>query len=1020
MAWGLLVVVSALVLLLLHHQHKTSVENLLSHSLTAQKISWDAVQALQRNSVSTYLEQYVYQPQTLALLRAAQSPEAREESRAQLFELLEPGFRHMAARGIGLFHFHLPDGESFLRFHDPDRFGDDLTSVRESIRQVNATLKAVHGFEAGRLVAGYRSVYPIVDEDGVHLGSVEFSLPFPALLQDLEQLVPELVFEVLLERSLVQDMPVEGLAEQYRPWPGSAQFVVASRQGSGNSRFADRLARAVGEDPALRARVEAAAPSGLRLGVDGVDFVMTLQPMVDPGGVVAGLLLSYAQETALTDMDRAFRLNAFLALIAMLLLGVGAHYLIRVASEKFAERERLDLITRSLGQGMYALNGQGVITEVNPRACHLLGFDPEELVGQKAHEMFHIHPSDPGDASLPCPILAATSRGERFTGEQRFRRRDGRDLDVSLTSMPLSEREGSVTLFDDISRRKENERKLHNIAHYDALTGLPNRVLLADRLALAMARARRTKTPLVLAFVDLDGFKAVNDTHGHNVGDSLLIVLSRRMQRCLRETDTVARIGGDEFAVVMNDLADLAAYTRLINRLLVALAIPEKIEGHEVRVSASIGVSLYPQPDDIDADQLLRQADQAMYEAKLAGKNRYRLFDVERDGDLRGRHEYAEQIRGGLERDELLLYFQPKVNMASGELMGAEALIRWQHPDKGLLQPSSFLPLISRHSLEVDLGRWVLRRALAQMTIWQRKGLNLPLSVNVTGEYLQQPGFVTELSGLLRRYPEVPPSHLQLEVVESTALEDVAAVSEVIARCMALGVEVALDDFGTGYSSLTFLRRLPVRVLKMDQAFVSNMLHDPDDLAILDGVLNLARAFRMQAVAEGVATVQHGRALRQLGCEVAQGYAIGRPMPAAGMGVWVEQWRLPQAWAQVTPLDRRSLEFLYAEVEHRAWMRNLVEYCKGGVETAPPFDALESRLRRSLRAASSGPRARSLAEQVLTISKQMHKIAERMSRIRRQTDAHAALACLAELEPLHHKCLQLLQQLTQSPPAENR
>nr|WP_239056509.1 EAL domain-containing protein [Wenzhouxiangella limi] len=1017
--WVVVIAVAVLVFMQLHRQHQANIDSLLAQSLAAERVSWQSVQSQHKNSVSTYFEQYVQQPETLALMREALRESTRDASRARLLELMQPAYRNMSARGIGVFHFHLPDGESLLRLHDPARFGDNLMEVRDSIRLANTRLESVHGFEAGRLVTGYRSVFPVLDEDGTHLGSVEFSIPYPVLLEELEQLAPGRMFQILLDRAVQQEILFAGLADRFRPWPGSEQFLIRQpdpeegrAQGNSSAAVTDRLNRLIGEMPALRGAVEERSATAFRLSVGGEDFVLTQEPLVDPGGAVVGLLLSATPEPALTRLEHAFLLNLALVGLAILLLGLGAHYLIRVASEKFAERERLHLITRSLGQGMYALDAQGVITEVNPRACKLLGFEPDELVGQKAHQLFHVHLGEPRDDSLPCPILSATARGERFTGEQRFRRRDGLAVEVSVTSVPLSEQEGSVTLFDDITRQKENERKLHHIAHYDALTGLPNRVLLADRLALAMARARRSRSPLALAFIDLDGFKTVNDTHGHDAGDRLLVQLARRMQNCLRETDTVARLGGDEFAVVMTDMDDLAAYAKLLDRLLVALAAAEMIDGHQVQVSASIGVSLYPQADDIDADQLLRQADQAMYEAKLAGKNRYRLFDVARDSDLRGRHEHVEQVRRGMEQDELTLYFQPKVNMRSGEVIGAEALIRWQHPQRGLLSPAAFLPLISRHSLEVDLGRWVLRRALSHMNVWQRKGLKLPVSVNIAGDHIQHPDFVTELAGLLRRYPELDPSKLQLEVVESTALEDVGEVSDVIAGCAELGVEVALDDFGTGYSSLTYLKRLPVRVLKMDQSFVRDMLHDPDDLAILDGVLNLARAFGLHAIAEGVSSLQHGRVLLQLGCEAAQGFVIARPMPAAGIPDWIGGWKLPPDWSQVKRLDAAGLELLYAEVEQRAWVRDLTGYLKGVVTAPPPLVASDSRLGRVLRSNPLVRQTESLGEQLARTHERLHALAAEMIRVRRERDVHAALVRLPELESTREELLGQLQRLT--------
>lgn len=408
-----------------------------------------------------------------------------------------------------------------------------------------------------------------------------------------------------------------------------------------------------------------------------------------------------------------------------------------------------------------------------------------------------------------------------------------------------------VALFSDITRQKDNEQQLRHIAHFDPLTGLPNRVLLADRLEQAIVRVRRSGLPLALAYIDLDGFKSVNDVHGHDVGDQLLVTLAARMKDCLREGDTVARLGGDEFVAVLADLSNQSTAKDLIDRLLSVIAQPVKVDGVVVQVSGSIGISHYPQSDDVDPDQLLRQADQAMYQAKVAGKNRYHIFDTARDASLRGQHEHLERIREGLIKNEFVLHYQPKVNMRSGEVIGAEALIRWQHPDQGLLAPVEFLPPIAQHPLEVELGRWVIDTALTQIAAWQDAGVDLPVSVNISGFHLQQAGFLDELRALLAAHPNVPRGYLELEVLESSALEDIALVSAVIDASATLGVSFALDDFGTGYSSLTYLKRLPAQVLKIDQSFVRDMLQDSDDLAILEGILGLATAFRRRAIAEG-------------------------------------------------------------------------------------------------------------------------------------------------------------------------
>jgi EAL domain-containing protein (putative c-di-GMP-specific phosphodiesterase class I) len=298
---------------------------------------------------------------------------------------------------------------------------------------------------------------------------------------------------------------------------------------------------------------------------------------------------------------------------------------------------------------------------------------------------------------------------------------------------------------------------------------------------------------------------------------------------------------------------------------------------------------------------MLRQADQTMYQAKLAGKNRYHIFDAAHDSSLRVHHEGVERIRQGLANQEFVLHYQPKVNMRSGKVIGAEALIRWQHPRDGLLVPADFLPMIEEHPLAVTLGEWVIDTALAQVAQWHLAGFDLPVSVNVGARQIQQSDFVDRLCAILARHPTVKPSKLELEILETSALEDIARVSQVIEDCAQMGVMFALDDFGTGYSSLTYLKRLRVNALKIDQSFVCDMLQDPDDLAILQGVIGLAEAFKREVIAEGVETVAHGTLLLQLGCELAQGHGIAHPMPAHALPNWVVQWQPDLAWRQAAP-----------------------------------------------------------------------------------------------------------------------
>jgi diguanylate cyclase (GGDEF)-like protein len=432
-------------------------------------------------------------------------------------------------------------------------------------------------------------------------------------------------------------------------------------------------------------------------------------------------------------------------------------------------------------------------------------------------------------------------------------------------------------------------------AHYDLLTNLPNRVLLAERLNQAKKHCQRRNQSLAVAFMDLDGFKAVNDRYGHNVGDELLVEVAKRMREALREGDTLARIGGDEFIAVMVDLENIEDSEPALKRLLKAASDPVYLGDAVMQVSTSIGVSLYPQ-DHVDADLLIRHADQAMYVAKQAGKNRYHFFDTAQDNANKTQWKSIDDIRSALDRREFLLHYQPKVNMHTSEVMGVEALIRWQHPLRGLVPPLDFLPAIEGHAVSLELGEWVIDTALSQINQWRSIGLTLPISVNISAYQLQQRNFSTRLAALLAAHPDVNPHYLELEILETSVLSDINQVFETMSACHDLDVRFALDDFGTGYSSLTHIKRLPAYLIKIDQSFVRDMLEDDDDLAIVEGVVGLAKAFRRNVIAEGVETVEHGVALLKLGCELAQGYGIARPMPSGNIPEWVSNWKADDSW----------------------------------------------------------------------------------------------------------------------------
>ncbi len=608
-----------------------------------------------------------------------------------------------------------------------------------------------------------------------------------------------------------------------------------------------------------------------------------------------------------------------------------------ITTQKQAE-EKLQLAASVFShsrEGIMITAADATIIDVNDAFTHITGYSRDEVLGKNPR----ILSSGRQNQQFYADMWSSLLHKGHWYGEVWNRRRSGEVFAEMQTISAVRSEDGIakqyVALFSDITITKLHERQLEHLAHYDALTNLPNRVLLADRLGQAMTQSTRRGNHVAVAYLDLDGFKSVNDKHGHEAGDQLLIAVAERMKNSLREGDTLARLGGDEFVAVLLDLADVASSAPTLLRVLNAASRPIHIGNHLLQVSASIGVTFYPQLDEVDADQLLRQADQAMYQAKLAGKNRYHVFDAEQDRNIRGHHEVLQSIRLGFERGEFDLHYQPKVNLRTGEVIGAEALVRWHHPQRGLLAPAAFLPLIENHSLTVDIGHWVISNALDQITRWRAAGLVIAVSVNVGARQIQQADFAEQLRTLLRAHPAVQPGDLELEILETSALEDLARVENVIEVGRELGVAFALDDFGTGYSSLTYLKRLKVAQLKIDRSFVSHMLSDSEDLAILDGVIGLASALGLSVLAEGVETVEQGEMLLQLGCELAQGFGVAAPMPAADLPGWAARWHSNPAWLGRAPVRRADLPLLFARVEHNAWVAS-VETCLRHADLAEP------------------------------------------------------------------------------------
>ncbi len=594
------------------------------------------------------------------------------------------------------------------------------------------------------------------------------------------------------------------------------------------------------------------------------------------------------------------------------------------------EKELAEVTLSSIGDAVITTDAQARVTFLNQVASYLTGYLMQEALGKPLNEIFHVvNEATRERVDTPVDVALREGRVVKLSDHSVLISRHGDVFNIEDTAAPIRLPDGSlagcVLVFHDVSEKHRLLSKVQWQAGHDALTGLPNRTLLTDRFEQAIAAARRHHRLLGVCLVDLDAFKPVNDRYGHAIGDALLIEVSNRLRIAMRAEDTVARLGGDEFVLILNGVGDEEEVHSAVQRILHAISAPYSLESMTINISACIGVTLFP-VDNSDADTLMRHADQAMYQAKQIGSNRYQMFDVSLHQETRAGHKTLERIRSAMLQGELCLHYQPKVNLRSGQVVGLEALIRWQHPQDGLVMPPDFLPLIEQSELIIEIGEWVIDQTLLQIEQWTKQGQSLPVSVNIAAPHFQNDNFFDRLNELLAQHLTVSPCLLEIEIVESVALGDVTQMSKLIATCQGLGVTFSLDDFGTGYSSLNYLRRLPVDTLKIDQSFVRDMLNDEDDLALVEAVISMARLFAREVIAEGVETADHGVLLMRLGCDIAQGFGIAHPMPAAEVVAWVQQYRPEPQWKLWSDLkwDLSDLPLLVAQHDHLGWVKNVL------------------------------------------------------------------------------------------------
>jgi diguanylate cyclase (GGDEF)-like protein/PAS domain S-box-containing protein len=563
------------------------------------------------------------------------------------------------------------------------------------------------------------------------------------------------------------------------------------------------------------------------------------------------------------------------------------------------ERQRLSTsLFQHLHEGLLVTDAELRVLDVNPAYSQILGVPRGELLGT-VPSLLRPTPADPIARQQRAAMWASLRDTGSWRGELLERRRSGDHctLQATISSVhgPAQDLRYHVLVISDISEQQAQRERLERQALYDELTRLPNRVQLSLLLNDAMQAADRDGFLLIVCYLDLDRFKPVNDRFGHAAGDRLLAELAGRLRSALRRRDTwadsAARLGGDEFVLLLR--AGTLEEARLaVERVLRVVSQPYVIdpEHDPVQITASMGATVFP-IDRSDADTLLRHADHAMYEAKQSGRNGYFFFDPEHRRRTEERVMVIGRVQEALDQGELLLFYQPKVDMRTNRVLGFEALLRWDHPQHGLIAPQRFLPQIENTGLLSRIGDWVFSQALEHLALWRRDGLDISVSVNVSARHLQEPDFAQRLSELLARHADPLAGHLELEMLETAAHQDIQATSALLARCRALGVKFALDDFGTGYSTLSYLKQLPVDVLKIDRSFIHHMLDDTQDRAIVEGVIGLARTFGCVVVAEGVESPAQARMLLELGCDIGQGTGIAAPMPASMVQQWAQDYR---------------------------------------------------------------------------------------------------------------------------------
>jgi diguanylate cyclase (GGDEF)-like protein/PAS domain S-box-containing protein len=554
------------------------------------------------------------------------------------------------------------------------------------------------------------------------------------------------------------------------------------------------------------------------------------------------------------------------------------------AEALFEEKERAQVTLNSIGDAVMSTDVWGQVTYLNVVAEGLTGWSRAEAAGHPVEEVFHIIDATTREAVRnPMALAIHENRTVGLTSNCVLIRRDGVEAAIEYSAAPIRDRRGQVTgavmVFHDVSMARAVSLRMSYLAQHDSLTELPNRMLFSDRLTGAIAMAHRYRRKLAVLFLDVDRFKHINDSLGHDIGDRLLQSIARQLRACVRSSDTVSRQGGDEFVILLTEVTHAQDAAVSAEKILQALRTPHRIDQHDLHLTASLGIVTYPD-DGTEAETLMKNADFAMYHAKDSGRNNYQFFKPDMNVRAVERQSLEVGLRHALERQEFVLHYQPKISLETGAIMGVEALIRWCHPQRGLVPPAQFIPVAEECGFIVPIGRWVLREACRQTRAWKDAGLPpIHIAINISAVELLDKDFVAGVRAILTE-TGLEPRYLELEITETFLMQDAKSTATVLQALKDLGVTLALDDFGTGYSSLSHLKRFPIDTLKIDQSFVRDLATDADDASIVSAVISMGESLHMRVVAEGVETRDQFVFLQEHSCPFAQGYYFSHPVVA--------------------------------------------------------------------------------------------------------------------------------------------